>query len=832
MSLQKLLEIKNRLPKKYQERLLLEMEVISNNGIRDFAPYFMLLKEMVDWVHSQGFITGPARGSAGGSLVAYLLGIHALDPIQYRLPFKRFFSKSRLKKSVPDIDTDFPTAIRDKLNDYLFDKYGDRAAFVATFSMMKLKNSLQDSWRINVTQPMEMEIAKLKADRKTQEMSQMQYALEKKTEEFGQIRKSLGTCPIGFTDNEWLDGCEKDGIRHAGLLETNDNFKKWTDKYPKVLETVREVMGIPRGAIGKHAAGVVISDVPIYELAPVLKNDGKNVIAYDKKTIAKLGLIKNDNLGLTTLDFIQNCLNLIKARGVVLDPWNLPEDPDVYNTFLDGHCRTIFQHDTVGGASFVKKLHPTCFDHIALSVSLNRPGALDAMVKIGDDQEVSGAEAFVMRKAGTIEVEYIHQDLKPILEETLGIPVFQEQVMEMLQKLANYTEEESDAIRSAISDKNPNALSEVKERLYKFLPERGWKTHQIDEIYQTIMAWGAYGFNRSHAYGYAKLAYATAYFKYHFPLEWWVSVLANSTADDIMEKFWPEVGPMVSESNINLSKGNFIIANGKIMPPLSLISNVGDKALDDIVSKAPFTDLPDFVTRITSSVVNKRVVFNLLKSGAMNSLFKNGETLPDQVNEYLFLKANKEGKKKIEELPEELQNLTPYKSYILAKNVLPICVRSLSDAIEKTHNITKPFLTMSDVTTNGRIVDYQALRGKTRLIKGATLKKLIDNIDYLDDNFIEVCAYGYVVAARRFTYVSKKYNAEKEALEVTLDFDNQLHKILCWPKAGDFSPGVSKYIKESTCFLFKIRVNKEENFGRLNISGMDAIKEKKLDKEE
>lgn len=821
MSLQRLLEIKEKLPLIYQERLISELEVIINNGIKDFMPYFIALKDSIDWCKQNNVLVGPARGSAGGTLIGFLLGLHSLDPIKYKLPFKRFLSVSRLKKSVPDLDIDFPTGARDRLNNFLFNKYGDNCAFVATFSMLKLKNSLMDSFRIKVIQPTEYQITELIKQNKISDAKVLEFSLENQKREFNEIRKAIEKCPIGFTDQEWLLGAHKDGTYYPGVLETDEIFREWTERYPKVLETVKEIMGIPR-AIGQHAAGVVIADIPIYELCPVFKVDGKSVIAYDKKTIAKHGLIKNDNLGLTCLNFIGDCLKLIKEKGIILDPWNLPEnEPDVYATFMDGTARTIFQHDSIGGASLVKKLKPNCLDHIAYSVALNRPGALDATVKIGD-REVSGADAFMLRKAGKAKVEYIHPDLEPLLKETYGIMVFQENTMEVLQAFAGYSEEESDNIRGAISDKNPNAFTEVKQRLQNLLT-RGWTQTQIDQLFQQVVAWGAYGFNKSHAYGYAKIAYCTAYLKTKFPLEWWCSVLSNATPDEIMEKFWPEIGKMIAEPDINLSKEKFIIQGDKLIPPLKLIANLGPTVLHEITTKAPFADFIDFKERVDSRIVNKRIVLNLIKAGCMDKFFTDYPTLYDKIKWYFSMRDTK---KEDVALIEALEDVTPYQEYLLAKEILPICNKKLSEAVQKSINLKKPFLSLTKYTKDGKYYDYESLRGDYTLLTGNDLIAVADTIEETPDSYFDACVYGYVVVARKFSYKSKKHdNMLKQALELTLDFDCNMVKIMCWPRKHDHAPQIAEHIQEKKAYLFRIRINRDPTW-RYSIIGVEDIKEK------
>lgn len=848
MSIKRLLEIKNRLPEVYQKRLTEELEVIIENKVEDFTSYFMMIQDTCNKAREFGMTIGPGRGSVGGSLVAYFLGITDLDPIKYNVPFSRFLSHARLAKSVPDIDLDFEVSEHNKqwhrnaLNQYIFDKYGDRAAQVAAFSLMKLKAALLDSYRINVTQPTDFEIRHLKAASRITEAREVELKQEALKLEFDTIRKSLGTEPPGRTSIEWLDGYEEDGTPVPGLLEANPHFKKWTDKYPKILETARSMLGIPR-QMSKHAAGIVISDVPIHQIAPVCKMDGYNVIALDKKEVAKLGLIKNDNLGLTALNFIGDTLRQLKAKGIVLDPWNLPEDKDVYTEFLDGRCNTIFQFETVGGAKFAQKLMPLCKEDLFAGVALNRPGALDAMITISEGVQLSAADVYLKRKAGELDIEYLHDDLKPILKDTYGIFCYQEQIMKCFVDLLGYSEEQSDVIRSAISDKDVKAFEKVKADMQVLL-KKNWTQVQIDDLFQQILAFSRYSFNLAHSAEYGLISYTSAYLKHHYKLEWWTSVLSNSKPDDIIEKYWIEIGHLIDAPHINLSGDIYKIANGKIVPPLSLIEFVGEKAINDIQKNVPFNNFEDFLERSDSRIVNKRIVINLLKSGALDSLFepppatfevdrlfeKNVTlSLSEKVKRYLLLKALREGKKKPEDMPEDLVNITPYDEYLLAKNVLPVCNKKLSEAVLATRTIKKDFITTS-VVKNNRFVDSIKLRGKMPFVTGEELKNVIHEIKTLNDDHVEVCSYGYVIKARRFTYVSKTYQKEKEAIEVTIDFDNYLEKILCWPKQTEYSPEISKYLKEKTCYLVRLKVNQQDNFGRLNIRGLETINQTKLDK--
>lgn len=777
--------------------------------------------------HSFLTFDGIVHNSAAGSLTAYLLGITSIDPIRWNLPFSRFLSVSRLKKSVPDIDVDFEVndndskLHRDNINKYIFEKYGDKAAQIATFGMLKLRNSLQDSFRIHISQPTENKIYNLQHEGKKEEAEALSSWLKNERLTFDTIRKSFGKNPIGVSDLDWLQGYKQDDIFYPGLIETNVEFKKWAIKYPEVIDTAKLLLGIPRN-IGKHAAGIVIADRSIPEICGVMKIDGHNVISYNKKDVAKLGLIKNDNLGLTCLNFIGDTLRLLAKENIILDPWELPEDGAVFETFLDGKCLTIFQHETMGGASFIKKLVPQCKEDLFASVALNRPGALDAMIKLDDGTELSAADVYLERRAGRLPLKYLHDDLEPILKNTFGVYVYQEQVMASMQLLLGYSEEESDSIRSAISDKNHQAFDEVKKRL-PMLKNKGWSDNQISEFFQQIIAFSGYSFNKSHSCAYGLIAYTTAYLKYYYPMQWWASVLSHSTPDDVMEKYWIEVNSFVIEPNINNSQNSYVIKDKKLIPPLNLIKGIGESALKELSLKSPFVDFKDFMTRIEKRIVNKGVVISLLKAGAMNCLFEKNLSLSDKIKTYFELKAEFEKKKKTE-LEEHHLNLTPYDEYLLAKSVLPISNIPISESIFNTPNINKPFIDVTYYTSEHKELNISALRGSLPLVSGKVFNHVLKNIYTFKDSYLDVCCYGYVTAMRKFPYFSKQFQIQKQAIELNLDFDNFFYKIVCWPNKKEKSPALEAFVEEKKVFLFKIRIDKNrENF---SIIGLEEITKK------
>lgn len=813
--LEKLQKLIDRLPKNYADLLIRELNIITDNGVANFLPYFVTLKEIVDIAKEIDALKGPARGSAAASLVSYLFGITDLDPVVHDLPLSRFISVPRLQRSVPDVDTDFGSVKRDDINKIIFDRYGDRAAAVAVFSFQKLKNSLMDGWRIFIVQPNRFKISKLNHEGKKDEANALKDHLDRITKEFNDVRKSLGSAaPVGFTEMEWLEGCTKDEEYHPGLLETNSAFKEWCAKYPEVLTIAKSILAIPR-QIGKHAAGVVISDVPLHEIVPVMKVDGINVIAYDKKVLQKLGLIKFDNLAVTAINYVQDTLAKLKKKGIILDPWELPEKAEVYEEYMDGACRSIFQFDTTGGARFAKKLKPHSKQDLFAGVALNRPGAMDAKITTSSGITMSAADGYIKRFHGEIGTEYIHDDLIPALKDTHAVIVYQESVARIIQDFFGYSEEESDVIRAAISDKKPEVFEEVKKRLPMLLA-KGWTQQQANDLYETLLAFARFAFNKSHSAAYGTVSYTTAYLKHFYPLEWWSSVLSNCKPEDVIEKFWPEVSKFLDEPDINLSKLTYEIKGDRLVPPLNLISGLGKEGLKDITSKAPYSSFEDFIQRIDSRKTNKKVILSLLKAGAMNALFEPNMSLTQKVNEYRVLKSLKEGKKKIEDMPEEFLNLTPYKEYLLNKSVMPVSNISLTDAILKTENIEKNF---------AKIGNTLMFRGKLPLFTGQQFADQLAKADELEDN-IPFVAYGYVIALRQFTYYSEKLDMTKMALEVILDLDGHQVKHVCWPRRADKEPLLAKILREKTAYLFNIQISNNKDWP-MSISGIDEIKEKK-----
>lgn len=786
-------------PVKDWDRLNSELKVVRENesGI-DLINYFLVLADIISYARKQGIFVGLGRGSAAGSYLTYILGITGVNPLEHDLPFSRFLSNVRISNnSMPDIDTDLPTTKRQIILDYIFDKYKDKACHVAIFSSLKIKNALQDCFRALITQPSELEIDNCKKSGDLTKSNQLAIKLKQQTEEFNLIRKSLEALIPGATDTEILHGyTNSDGLYSPGLLETNKLFADWVKRNPVLFETTEKILGLPRH-IGRHAGGILISPVSLPSIVPVFKDNNAPVIVYDKKISAKHGLIKYDLLGLTALDFVQDCVDLLKKDGINIDIFNLPDNPKMYDVFTDGYCFGLFQWSTSGGARFAKKLKPKSLDDICVGTALNRPGSLDAMIKISDTEEMSAADVYIKRKNKELPVEYLHKDLEPILKSTFGVFVYQEQVMEALQKLFGYSEQESDYVRSKISEKDVRSFEKVKQDAQVLLT-KGWSQKQIDDIYQQILAFSRYSFCKAHAYSYGILSYLTAYLKSNYPLYWWAGVLTNSSEEEI-NKYWSEVYQFIGFPDINELSDRYKIKNGKLIPPISCIKGVGDAVIAEINKNGPYTTLEDFFVKTSRRIINVGVVQKLVITGALDSLFGREFHSPEAKLRYVFAILKKNDK---DNLPEKFQNLNPYEWYLELKRTLPSSAASLYQAIKKTPEVKMPFIT-KDLGEN---VFGSALRGKYVLVNGKGLQNLINEMSGMGKSYVEVCAYGYVKSLRRFSY---KGNT-RSAIEVNIDFDFLPYSGVIWAPYDEKEPECNSYLLDKNAYLFTLRVKSEE----------------------
>ncbi|RZB30576.1 MAG: DNA polymerase III subunit alpha [Desulfobacteraceae bacterium Eth-SRB1] len=559
----------------YNDRLEYEISTIID---MDFPGYFLIVADFIRYAKANNIPVGPGRGSAAGSLVAYSLGITGLDPIEYGLIFERFLNPAR--KSMPDIDVDLCINGREEIFKYLVEKYGggDYVAQIITFGKLKTRAVIRDVGR----------------------------ALDIPLREVDSIAKMVPDI-LGITLND--------------ALKQEPKIKELAENKPEIADLInicRVLEGLPRHA-STHAAGVVISDKPLVEYLPLYKGKkGEVVTQFDMKCVEKIGLVKFDLLGLRNLTVIANTLSLISEQGTTPpDIENLDlEDSDTYGLLSSGDTTGVFQLESSGMKDLLVRLKPECFDDIVALVALYRPGPLDSGM----------VDGFVERKHGRKSVKYIIPELEPILEETYGVIVYQEQVMKIAAVLAKYSMAEADDLRKAMGKKKPAIMAKHTVRFIQGAKDNGIAHDKAKKIFELIEKFGGYGFNKSHSAAYALIAYQTAFLKAHFFVELMASLLTSEIHSiDGVVKYIAECrnhSLNVLPPDVNESNKEFTVTGSKIKFGLAAVKNVGEGAIESIVEvreNGKFTSLFDFCKRVSLQKVTKRVVESLIKCGAFDS---------------------------------------------------------------------------------------------------------------------------------------------------------------------------------------------------------------------
>jgi DNA polymerase-3 subunit alpha len=568
----------------YEQRLSREISIIRQ---MQFAGYFLIVWDFIRYAKERNIPVGPGRGSAAGSCVAYALGITDIDPLQNELLFERFLNPERI--SLPDIDIDFCMNRRGEVIDYVTQKYGrDNVAQIITFGTMAAKAAIKDSGRA-------MDIPYAEVDR---------------------IGKMIPT-----TLNITIDQALKDSPPLAAAYQNEPQTKE-------LIDTAKRLEGLVRNA-GVHAAGVVISPQPLTDLVPLhrTKND-EIVTAYDMKAVEKLGLLKMDFLGLTTLTIIDDALRLIEqTRGERLDLQKLAlDDKETYErVFHTGLTSGVFQFESHGMRDVLRRYKPTCVEDLTALNSLYRPGPIQGGM----------IEDFVERKWGRKKVEYDLPELEPLLKETFGVIVYQEQVMQIANRLAGYSLGEADLLRRAMGKKDPEAMAKQRERFVRGATERGFPPRKIEKLFDLMEQFAGYGFNKSHSAAYALLAYQTAFLKTHYPVEFMAALLTSvsGSTDDVVKYIneCREMGIAVEPPDVNVSDAYFTPHGEAIRFGLAAVKNVGHNAIESIVAArkeaGEFKSIFEFCEKVDLHLLNKRVMESLIKSGAMDRLGRRAQLM-------------------------------------------------------------------------------------------------------------------------------------------------------------------------------------------------------------
>ena len=573
-----------------QERIDYELDVINSMG---FASYFLIVGDLIDFAKSKNIRTGAGRGSAAGSIVSYCLGITGIEPLKYGLIFERFLNKGR--KSLPDIDMDFDERYRGDVIQYAVEKYGkDRVAHIVTFATIKAKQAIRDAARV-------LGLPFSSGDKVAKMMPPMILG----------NTATISECLQLDEDNE--SGYSKEF--YSASEELRSEYKN-NEEVKKIIDIALGLEGLRRQD-GIHAAAIVISPDTITNFLPI-QQKGENaeiVTQYEMHTVEQLGLLKMDFLGLRNLSIIDRTLKLINSENLDFDNLEL-DDEKTFKLFSEGKMTGVFQLESRVAQSVSRNLNPKRFEDIVALVALIRPGPLGA----GMHNEFADRANF--RK----EIQYLHPDLEDVLEETYGVILYQEQVMQIAQKVAGFDLQEADNLRVAMGKKIPQVMEEQRKKFTDGAVENNYSEQFAIEVFDQIAYFAGYGFNKSHSVPYALLAYQTAYLKANFPAEYIAASLTAVKRDKDRTAIFlaeaREMGVNVSTPDINLSSADFTVNDNEILFGLSAVRNVGDITADKIVQErienGNFESVEDFLSRIDSRSLNKRGIEALIQGGGFD----------------------------------------------------------------------------------------------------------------------------------------------------------------------------------------------------------------------
>ncbi|BBX92812.1 DNA polymerase III subunit alpha [Mycolicibacterium boenickei] len=580
-------------PTEYTDRATYEIKVICEKG---FPSYFLIVADLINYARSVGIRVGPGRGSAAGSLVAYALGITNIDPIPHGLLFERFLNPER--PSAPDIDIDFDDRRRGEMLRYAANKWGsDRVAQVITFGTIKTKAALKDSARVHYGQP-----GFAIADRITKALPPPIMA------------KDIPVSGITDPNHERY----KEAAEVRALIDTDPDVRT-------IFETARGLEGLVRNA-GVHACAVIMSSEPLIDAIPLWKRpqDGAVITGWDYPSCEAIGLLKMDFLGLRNLTIIGDCLENIKAnRGIDLDLDTLPfDDPAAYELLGRGDTLGVFQLDGSAMRDLLRRMQPTGFNDIVAVLALYRPGPMG----------MNAHNDYADRKNGRQAIKPIHPELeeplKDILAETYGLIVYQEQIMFIAQKVASYTMGKADALRKAMGKKKLEVLEAEYKGFKEGMTANGFSEAAVKALWDTILPFAGYAFNKSHAAGYGLVSYWTAYLKANYPAEYMAGLL-TSVGDDkdkaaVYLADCRRLGITVLPPDVNESVQNFASVGDDIRFGLGAIRNVGANVVASLIStrteKGKYADFSDYLNKIDIAACNKKVTESLVKAGAFDSL--------------------------------------------------------------------------------------------------------------------------------------------------------------------------------------------------------------------
>ena len=584
------------------DRINHELGIIKEMG---FAGYFLIVQDFIAAARDMGVYVGPGRGSAAGSVVAYCTGITNIDPLEYDLLFERFLNPERV--SMPDIDIDFDDDGRQRVIDYVVDKYGkDQVAHIITFGTMAARSSVRDVARV-------LDLPLSEADR-----------LAKLVPE-----------TVGIS----LEDAFKE-VKELRELKESDSLEGRTLQMAETLEgSVRNT--------GIHAAGVIIAPDKLTNYIPVgtAKDADLYVTQFDGKVIEDAGMLKMDFLGLKTLSILKTAIQYVKENhGKEYNLDDIPLDDDkAYELYQQGATVGIFQFESDGMRKHLKNLKPTGINDLIAMNALYRPGPMQFIPD------------YIKRKHGEEDVVYDHEDLRDILEPTYGIMIYQEQIMMVAQRMGGYTLGEADVLRRIMGKKKPELLPPQEKKFIEQAVEKGYDKKTAKEVFDKMAMFAGYGFNKSHSAAYSVVAYQTMYFKANYTAEYMAAVLSHNMGDIKKVSFFIEecqrIGIPVDQPNINTAEGKFVARDGRVQYGMSAIKGVGSAAIEQIVEerndKGTFRSIFDFSSRIDTRVCNKKTVESLAQAGAFDTMHENRAQLLASIEDVLSYASRKQEEERL-----------------------------------------------------------------------------------------------------------------------------------------------------------------------------------------
>lgn len=568
----------------YSNRLKYELNVINEMG---FSDYFLIVYDFILFARKNNILVGPGRGSSASSLVAYALGITHIDPIKYGLLFERFLNPARI--SMPDIDIDFPDNKRSQVIDYVSNKYGkNQVAHIITFGSFAAKQSIRDVGK----------------------------ALNIPTYQLNRISNMIPN---------------QAKIKLNDVYNSNMQFKKMIDddsKFQLLFQLAKKIEGLPRHT-SLHAAGIVLADQKLVNYLPLMEVEGQyNVTQFSMEYLEELGLNKMDFLGLRNLTIIANVIENIENFNIFEIPL---DDIKTYKLIAAGETTGIFQLESYGMTKLLKQLKPRKFNDIVAAIALYRPGPME---NIPD---------FLKGRFNNEEITYIHSDLEEILKETYGIIVYQEQIMQIAQKMASFSLAKADILRKAMSDKNAQALGSLREEFILESRKNNYLKKDAVKVYNLIEKFANYGFNKAHSVAYSLIAYQMAYLKANHYFEFYISLLnsviggPSKTREYVLECRRRNI--LIFKPNINFSQNQFIQHKQGILFPLLAIKGIGKLVCDKIIderNKGKFIDFFDFIARVNAIKIKRNIIENLIYAGALDSFGHNRTTMIEGLDQALM----------------------------------------------------------------------------------------------------------------------------------------------------------------------------------------------------